>query len=158
VCVIAKDVAIHYRCGDNIHSSGMGLLRFAVIAERVPSSARLVYVMSEDHKRKTVSDEAFFCSFVLSSLFDYLVQTFPDKTIVMLRGAKLFDDMTRMALAPVTIASMSSFSLFACITNKHRVYYPASALFDHQQVMKRGNATSQLCIMLGGLANNVRVV
>jgi hypothetical protein len=140
ICVwLAQDVAIHYRCGDNIHSSGMGLMRFPALQALVPARAQHVYVLSEDQSRKTSGGEAGFCAEVLASLHAFLAEAFPDKTIVTLRGALIFDDMTRIALAPTAIASISSFSLFPAITNKNRSYYPAMpkhkhGLFENHQV------------------------
>jgi dihydrofolate reductase len=118
----------------------MGLLRFPVIANLVPSDARNVYVMSEDERRKTRNGEASFCTQILFNLHKYLAQQFPDKTVVVLRGAKIFDDMTRLALAPVCVASLSSFSLFAAMTNRHKAFFPAvpphtkDSIFNNHQV------------------------
>lgn len=148
VCV--QDVAIHYRCGDNVHSTGMGLMRFstirALIAERDAEAAaaqhqeqhQYVYVLSEDGNRKTVRSEKSFCSLVLLALHRYLAESFPNKTIATLRGARIFDDMTRMALAATMIASCSSFSLYPAMINSNRAYFPAMpkhkhGLFSNQQ-------------------------
>lgn len=135
-----KDVAIHYRCGDNVHSSGMGLLKFPAIASLVPADSHFVYVLSEDERRKTRTGEASFCSHVLTKLHEFLAQKFPEKTLVVLRGALIFDDMTRLALAPTVVATVSSFSLFPAIASNNQVYFPAvppqarNAIFGGHQV------------------------
>ena len=132
----------------------MGLMRFSTLkalirerdadgdADRPAGEARppqFVYVLSEDGSRKTKSAETSFCSHVLLALHSFLAEAFPDKTVATLRGARIFDDMTRLALAPTAIASLSSFSLYPAITNANRAYYPAMpphkhGLFSNQQV------------------------
>lgn len=143
---LIPDVAIHYRCGDNIHSAGMGLLRFTTLKNIIPSSAHYIYVMSEDQIRKTKGHEGAFCTRILTSLHEYLAESFSNKTIVTLRGAKIFDDMTRLALAPVVVASLSSFSLFAAISNKNVAYYPTvpphkNSIFGNKQTYIGPNFT-----------------
>ena len=117
----------------------MGLMRFTTLKKLIPSSANYVYVMSEHEVRKTKGSEIGFCTGILKHLHTYLSDNFPEKTIVTLRGAKVFDDVTRFALSPVLVASLSSFSLFAAITNKNKAYYPAypphkNGLFRNHQV------------------------
>lgn len=128
------DVAIHYRCGDNLDSKfGYGLLTFPSVAAHIPPHARYVYVLSEGRNRGVIvnqSEAVYFprCVRVLDMLFDYLEQRFPRTTIVSLTGGHMLHDMARLLYANTTICSASTFCLFPALASESNSFFPAGAL------------------------------
>ena len=81
---IIPDVAIQYRCGDNIAFSYMyGVLPFTAFTSRIPRDARHIYVLSDHPTRASHSPYSGRCQLVLSGLFEFLTQRFPNATVVV---------------------------------------------------------------------------
>lgn len=135
-------VAVHYRCGDNFVGP-YGFVVFKAISARIRSylnspgrgdGAFTIYILAEDRERKTEGPWklAGKCDKILSLLFQHLAQQFPNaEAVVLERGGNIHLDLSRLALAPVTICSISTFCLWPALTNVHRknVYIPQSNLF-----------------------------
>ena len=125
---IVPDVAIHYRCGDNIEAGrhGYGLLPYHTFIKYIPEDAKLIYILSDAiHPRK-------ICKDIIAGLFKYLSKTFPDKTIVLYNGDDIFIDFYRLARANVTICSASTFCFYASLANSGKTFFPKTVLFDRK--------------------------
>lgn len=126
---IVPDVAIQYRCGDNIAFSYMyGILPFTAFPSRIPSNAKFIYVLSDHPSRAAHSPYSGRCQLVLSGLFDYLTSHFPNATVVVKRGGDVFLDYVRLTLANVTICSASTYCLWPALANTGTVHFPLSSL------------------------------
>jgi hypothetical protein len=121
------DVSIHYRCGDNTVGH-YGYLAFPAFKRRIPSNATTIYVMTENPSRKTNSQRTNQCNAILTGLFEYLKKEFVTSSIVILRGANMYDDMTRLALSKTTICSVSSFCIWPALSSTTMAYFPITRL------------------------------
>lgn len=121
------DVAIHYRCGDNTVGH-YGYLAYPAFKRRIPPSSSTIYVMAENPSRKTNPLRSDQCNAILTGLFDYLTDEFPEASVVILRGANMYDDMTRLALANTTICSVSSFCIWPALSSTTKAYFPITRL------------------------------
>jgi hypothetical protein len=87
---VVPDVAIQYRCGDNIQFSYMyGILPFTAFATRIPKGMKYIYVLSDHPSRALHSPYSSRCKVILQALFDYLKVRNPESTIVVKRGGDL---------------------------------------------------------------------
>lgn len=127
VLPMIPDVAIHYRCGDNTVGH-YGFLAFTAFKRRIPTNATTIYVMAESPSRKTNIQRTSQCNGILNALFDYLKREFLSASVVILRGADMYDDMTRLALAKTTICSVSSFCIWPAVSSTTRAYFPITRL------------------------------
>lgn len=127
---LIPDVAIQYRCGDNIGFSYMyGILPFTAFLSRIPKEGtRFIYVLSDHPTRASHSPYSSRCQTILERLFNYLKIHYPDATIVVKRGGDLFLDYARLAFANVTICSASSYCLWPSLANTGTVHFPLSSL------------------------------
>ena len=130
---IVPDVAIQYRCGDNIDFSYVyGILPFHVFPNKIPPDTKYVYVLSDHPSRAAHSPYSGRCQTILQSLFDYLVNKLPNVTVVVKRGGNLFLDFIRLSKANITICSASTFCLWPAVyrasTLKKIVYFPYTVL------------------------------
>jgi hypothetical protein len=126
---LIPDVAIQYRCGDNIGFSYMyGVLPFYAFLPRIPNNTELIYVLSDHPSRAVHSPYSSRCQTILNGLFEYLTEKFPKSTIVIKRGGDLFLDYARLSLAKTTICSASSYCLWPALANNGTVHFPLSSL------------------------------
>lgn len=127
---IVPDVALQYRCGDNIGFSYMyGILPFTAFDSLIPADARFIYVLSDHPSRAAHSPYSSRCGVILQHLMQYLQSRHPKATIVIKRGGDLFLDYVRLSRARVTICSASSFCLWPAIANVDaQVYFPLTQL------------------------------
>lgn len=134
------DVAIHYRCGDNFIGH-YGFVPFGAFIKYIPKSARTVYVLSEAKGRKTSQKRHMEqkCDAILSSLYKYLVNSFPKVTVVLKRGDDMYADFARLAYSPVVICSISTFCLWPAVMNNGTAVY-----FPQTRLIAGGNTTTQL--------------
>lgn len=121
------DVAVHYRCGDNTVGH-YGYLAFPAFKRRIPHNASSIYVMAENPSRKTNSQRTNTCNAILNDLFEYLKKEFSTSNVIILRGADMYDDMTRLALAETTICSVSSFCIWPALSSTTKAYFPITRL------------------------------
>lgn len=125
---VIPDSAIHYRCGDNFIGH-YGFLPFRAFTSLIPKSARTIYVLAENKKRKANKAKQSICDAIFAGLYQYLHRHFPNATVVVRRGDNLFVDMYRLAQAPNMICSVSSFCLWpALINTSPDVHFPATKL------------------------------
>eukprot|EP01041_Mallomonas_annulata_P007236 gene7236-14765_t len=101
LCADVSEVAIHYRCGDNLNHGGYGLLPFSAFLNLVPISSKLIYILSESKHR----DSNSFCQHILDSLYDTMIKHFPTAIVALIRGDNIIVDMMRLASANITICS-----------------------------------------------------
>ena len=131
VLPVIPDVAVQYRCGDNIGfgKTRYGLLPFRALTERIPASARHIYVLADSPLRSRYHAYSSRCSDILLALFKRLCQAFPAAVVVVKRGGDPFLDYARLAHANVTICSASTFCLWPALANPHgQVHFPLTPL------------------------------
>lgn len=125
------DVSIHYRCGDNVVSH-YGFLPFTAFEDLISPDAKTIYVMSESKYRKTNNYKNMRmigkCTSILQALFEFLVFKFPDKVVLMLRGANVFSDLVRLAHAKQTFCSVSTFCFWPALVSSNWAYFPVTNL------------------------------
>jgi hypothetical protein len=127
---LIPDVALQYRCGDNIGFSYMyGILPFTAFLSRIPKEGTsFIYVLSDHPTRASHSPYSSRCQVILEHLFNFLKTHYPKSTVVVKRGGDLFLDYARLAFAKVTICSASSYCLWPSLANTGTVYFPISSL------------------------------
>lgn len=138
------DVAIHYRCGDNMiyGKFGYGILPYFAYLPFIPSSAKYIFVLSDHPRRFGVQGFTHQCNSILDGLFKYLKDKFPDKVIALKKGGDQFLDFARLAYANVTICSVSTFCLYPILGSNGTVYFPVSKLLPHHHYSTQSNTTS----------------
>ncbi len=127
---IIPQVALQYRCGDNIGFSYMyGILPFTAFDNLIPAGTKTIYVLSDHPSRAVHSPYSGRCATILQTLFTYLSGKHPTATIVVKRGGDIFMDYVRLSRANVTICSASSFCLWPAIANTQaQVYFPLTMI------------------------------
>eukprot|EP01034_Spumella_vulgaris_P023203 gene23203-29399_t len=127
---IVPDVALQYRCGDNIGFSYMyGILPFAAFKPLIPADSKYIYVLSDHPSRAAHSVYSGRCSLILKALMEYLQVLSPNAIIVVKRGGDLFLDYVRLSRAKVTICSASSYCLWPALSNVNgSVHFPLTSL------------------------------
>jgi hypothetical protein len=129
---LIPDVAIHYRCGDNIQTQngnkfGYGILPFSAYSSLIKdkSSVNYMYVLTESTHRSGSTQ----CVTIIQALFDYLKEQFPATTVVVKRGDDIFVDLARLSQANITICSASTFCFLPAIANQRgHVFFPESRI------------------------------
>lgn len=126
---IIPDVALQYRCGDNIaFSYHYGILPFTAFPSRIPPHSKYIYVLSDHPTRAIHSPYSGRCQTILQSLFEYLTLHFPLAIVVVKRGGDLFLDQVRLAFSNTTICSASSYCFWPALANEGTSYFPVSSL------------------------------
>ena len=126
---IVPDVAMQYRCGDNIGFSYMyGIMMFPGLISRMPADSKYIYVLSDHPSRAVHSPYTSRCHLILETLFGYLKEKFPAATIVVKRGGDLFLDYARLGKAKTVICSVSSYCFWPAIANLGMSYFPLTPL------------------------------
>ncbi len=134
---IVPDVAIQYRCGDNIGFNYMyGLLPFWAFKARIPADAKTIYVMSDHPTRNLQATYSGRCQTILEALFEYLQQHFPQATVVVKRGGDIFLDVARFSLAKVLICSASTYCVWPAFANEGVAHFPLTMLIAGADNMK----------------------
>eukprot|EP01031_Cornospumella_fuschlensis_P026889 gene26889-32496_t len=126
---IIPDVALQYRCGDNLgFSYRYGILPFTAFDSRIPSNSKHIYVLSDHPSRSLHNPNTARCKLILEKLFEYLKRKFPSAVVVVKRGGDLFLDYARLTLAKVAICSASSYCFWPAVSNPHTAYFPLTPL------------------------------
>ena len=126
---VVPEVALQYRCGDNIGFSYMyGVLPFRAFLSRIPKDTRVLYVLSDHPSRATHSPYSNRCQTILQHLFDFLKKHWPQSTIVIKRGGDMFLDYARLAFANTTICSASTYCFWPAIASLGQVHFPLSGV------------------------------
>jgi hypothetical protein len=135
VLPVIPDIAIHYRCGDQVPSDVYGFLSFSTILSIIQSqnsSPSSIYILSDHPKRAGIlfKEPPFtaHCKPILERLRERLSLYFPNASVIVFRGSDPILDQTRLAEAKLTICSISTFCLWPAIANSNRVYFPATPL------------------------------
>jgi hypothetical protein len=135
---VIPDVAVHYRCGDNVYRN-YGFMPFGAMKSVINSSDATIYVMAEHPGRKADHQRRQRCHVILDGLLDYLMQHYPTATVVLLRGDDMFEDLVRLTLAKKTICSASTFCLWPAAAQTNDVYYPATGLVGYENHLNYGS-------------------
>jgi hypothetical protein len=130
---VIPDVAIHYRCGDNVVTH-YGFTPFRVFARLIPLNSKHIYILSESSERSSKHNSVTRCAAIFDALHIYLMDRFPQSTVVILRGHDIFEDIGRLTYANITICSVSTFCLFPAITNKNLAYFPVTKLIAKENI------------------------
>jgi len=119
---LVSDVAVHYRCSDNVQHPVMGLLPFETIISVIPKKAQSIYIHTEGTYKEHI------CSHIIQSLFTTISDAFPDAIVAVFVKENIYSTMynivhCRMAL----ICSPSTFCIHAALgKSKGAVYAPPS--------------------------------
>lgn len=126
---LIPEVALQYRCGDNIGFSYMyGVLPFAAFLGRIPANASTIYVLSDHPTRAVHSPYSNRCQTILARLFSFLQKHYPRSTIAIKRGGDMFMDYARLAFANTTICSASTYCFWPAIASEGQVHFPLSGV------------------------------
>ena len=129
VLPVVPNVALQYRCGDNIGFSYMyGILPFTAFVGRIPANAKYIYVLSDHPSRAVHSPYTNRCHLILQNLFEFLKEKYPAATVVVKRGGDLFLDYVRLGTANTTICSASSYCFWPAVSNPGTSYFPLTNL------------------------------
>lgn len=147
---LIPEVAIHYRCGDTVPSTTYGFLSFNTIISIIKSNImepESIYVLSDPPKRASIMFQeppfAKKCTPLLESFLKHLQKHFPKTTnIIVHRSGDPLVDFSRLALAKLTICSVSTFCLWPAIANKNKVYFPASSLAGGYQPLSQSTVAA----------------
>ena len=121
------DVAVHYRCGDNVVTH-YGFTPFHIFAKTIPADSKYIYVLAESPDRNAKPHTVSRCNAIFDALFMYLMDKFKNSFVLILRGHHIFDDLARLTYANTTICSVSTFCLWPSISNTNSAYYPVTKL------------------------------
>jgi len=117
------DVAIHYRCSDNLFG-GMGLLSFGTLLKLIPPEANTIYIFTEYGNRLTGTPLAKAATHILQRLYSILSAAYPRAIVVIKRGGNEATAVAQLTLArKLTICSPSTF----CVWSGKRIHSLLSA-------------------------------
>lgn len=132
---LIPDVAIQYRCGDNIAFSYLyGILPFTAFDQILANytkdnQIRYLYVLSDHPSRASHSPYTSRCKLILEKLLEYLSEKLPPTTtIVIKRGGDLFLDMIRLSRAKLMICSASTYCFWPALATDGQAYFPVTSL------------------------------
>eukprot|EP01041_Mallomonas_annulata_P005188 gene5188-10376_t len=151
---LVPDVAIHYRCGDNVEvPEQYGFLPFYAFLSIIPKHSKYIFILSDPPDRSslhetytesstsTSSSETKSkrarsgiheftpkCKLILDNLFEFLQFHYPNAIIVLKRGGDPFLDFVRLSYAKFTICSSSTFCIWPAIASNGTAYFPDTTL------------------------------
>ena len=127
---LIPDVAIQYRCGDNVGfgKTRYGLLPFRAISSRIPTSAKNIYILADAPTRNPRSVYSSRCGQIIEALLKHIIARHPSTLVLVKRGGDVFLDVARMARAKTLICSASTFCLWPALANTNVVHYPLTPL------------------------------
>ena len=120
---IIPDVAIHYRCGDNVVAH-YGFTPFRIFINNIPKTVTTIYVMAESSDRNSKPDRTARCAAIFHGLHNFLMYHFPTSIVTILRGHDMYEDLARLTYAKITICSVSTYCLWPAVSNNNTVYFP----------------------------------
>ena len=107
---LLPEVTIHFRCSDNIHQRGYGLLPFYIYLRYIPRNTSTIYIITESKHRKPTNPNANtngkICNEVLDSLYEFMKRQYSNSYILIIRGSEIVLDFMRIASANITICSV----------------------------------------------------
>ena len=142
------DVAIHYRCSDNVMFPKMGLLPYDVILRRVPADAKHIMILTEfgNVAAKDISDipTRSVCRSAIQALYERLTARFPSARVVARAGYDVFLAFSILMHSRVVVCSASTFCFHAALPNaKGEVHVPLTKLLygtSGMQLFRQSNA------------------
>jgi hypothetical protein len=120
------DVAIHYRCSDNLFG-GMGCLSFQMILNRIPSSAKYIYIFGEWGDRLFQHIMAPHNDSIFRELIKSIKMKLPNAIVVVKRGSNVYTTMAQFTYANITICSPSTFCFYPAIAREKTTYFPVGS-------------------------------
>lgn len=128
------DVAVHYRCGDNVVTH-YGFLPFRTFQRIIPASAKYIYVMAESASRKPRQHSVARCDAIFEALMAFLTKHFPASVVVIMRGHDIIEDLVRLTYAPLVVCSVSTYCLWPAVGNRNgTVHFPLTKLIAKEEV------------------------
>ena len=121
---LIPDVAIHFRCSDNL-VHGMGLLSLKTIIERIPKNAKYIYMFSESGYRLVHRELELTSPFVVKGVWEELCRAFPNAYVIAKRGMNVFSTMAILGSANITICSPSTFCFYSTMSRDKLTYFIA---------------------------------
>lgn len=123
---LIPDVAIHFRCSDNI-IHGMGLLSVKTIVDRIPKNAKYIYIFSEYGQRidPHIRELGSMSAAIVKGVWQDISHAFPDAIVIAKRGMNVFTTMSTLGLANITICSPSSFCFYPAMSREKLTYFIA---------------------------------
>lgn len=119
------DVAVHYRCSDNLLVPGMGLLAFHHIKKLIPSHVKYIFILTEDRDYNR-----HLCRPILDALHNDIQSKYPNAYVVLRRGGYKIEILAMLMHSRITICSLSTFCFFFATSNKlGQVYIPSRHYF-----------------------------
>ena len=121
-----SDVAVHYRCSDNIRVETYGLLPFEAFLNVIPSYAEYIYVHTEG-----TDEPNHICTDIINSFYHFLTRHFPDSNVLVFTRINVFVAMHDFIHSHLRlICSSSTFCLHAAIGKTvGEVYLPAGGWY-----------------------------
>ena len=130
---IIPEVAIHYRCGDNVVTH-YGFLPFRAYSKLIPKNTSHIYILAESPERNPKANSVRRCGSIFAALNAYLTEKFPSSITVILRGHDIIEDLARLTYANITICSVSTFCLWPAISSDNAAYYPVTKLIAKEDI------------------------
>ena len=76
------------------------------------------------------------CAIILRALVKYISKRFRQATVVLLRGANIYNDLVRLSYAKQTFCSVSTFCFYPALVQRNLVYYPVTRLIADGYLFK----------------------
>jgi len=119
------DVAVHYRCGDNIFFKNMGLLPFHAVLRYIPLNVSNILIVTENNTGH------LFCSRILSALAVDIRMKFPSSQVVVRKGGNPFEVYGILMNSKTIICSPSTFCVYGSLSNTiGTVYLPTRKFYN----------------------------
>lgn len=133
---VIPDVAIHYRCGDNIVTH-YGFLKFSSLLRLIPSTAKSIFILAESPSRRSRENQVERCNDIFHGMYQYLLANLPHTKVAIIRGDNVFNDLARLTFAGTTICSVSTFCLWPAISSNTSAYFPVTKLIAKEDTSFR---------------------
>lgn len=127
---LIPDVAIHYRCSDNLFA-GMGCLAFSFVLSYIPHDAKYIYIFGEYHSRLFQHTMAGHNDAIMKTLMREIQIRRPNAIVVVKRGSNPYTVMSQFAFANITICSPSTFCLYPAMAREKPTYFPLGTHADY---------------------------
>ena len=120
---LVADVALHYRCSNNIDHPNYGLLPFPIVLSLIPSHTNVIHVHTEG---SAGSSGEHICSHIIRALYSDLTTAFPNATVTVFSKASIYATMLDFIYSKqALICSSSTFCFHVALGKKiGAVYVP----------------------------------
>ena len=153
--LLYPDVTVHYRCSDNIFFKGMGLLQFHDIIDNIPSTAKYIFILTDDiiHTGRMnsygrlphfmMNAVEHLCRPILEALVHDIHHAFPSAHVVIRRGGNgemFFEILSMLMNSSTVICSASTFCFhFALMNPSGRIILPSMWFHGEKELNCCGN-------------------